>query len=49
MHCTQTSVQRKSSRLVFRLLFRTHNEYAFSRRFVGEEKKKLSTKWRPLV
>ena len=49
MHCTQT-VRRKSSRLAFRLLFSTNNEYAFPSHFVGvgEEKKKLSTKWRPL-
>src|SRR5271157_6588969 len=48
MHCTQTIVKRKASRLAFRLLFCTNNEYAFSSHFVGEEKKKLSTKWRPL-
>jgi hypothetical protein len=47
MHCTQT-VRRKSNRLAFRLLFSTNDEYAFSSHFVGEEKKKLSTKWRPL-
>ena len=41
MHCTQTIVQRKSSRLAFRLLFSTNNEYAFPSHFVGvgEEKK----------
>ncbi len=40
MHYTQT-VRRKSSRLAFRLLFSTNNEYAFSSHFVGvgEEKK----------
>src|SRR5271166_3654940 len=51
MHCTQAIVQRKSSRLAFRLLFSTNNEYAFPSHFVGvgeEKKKKLSTKWRPL-
>src|SRR5271157_4393470 len=48
MHCRQTVAQRKSSRLAFRLLFCTNNEYAFSSHFVGEEKKKLSTKWRLL-
>src|SRR5271157_3604125 len=48
MHCTQTIVKRKASRLAFRLLFCTNNEYAFPSHFVGEEKKKLSTKWRPL-